>query len=258
MPPSSTQLKIAHDIGQAVFEWERLTEEHSAVLRQHPNELAVAYEELERVAPSNVLPPRDDWDRCIEDLARALEPKAVDIMGRLKAVSVLYFLCRLSMMKAGEDPVVLLEMMRFKTSLHNNFTYEKVEMRLPARADMHPYLAKQLGIAPVETPSTPSSLDPLVMPADPFTAASVRHHIRTPVTAEEITRFRRNPDPLLAGIFISAETEAFQVASMVVVARGDGWDRLFYLAFADEGPEAVCYSSEDLFNLLQTSASLTS
>ncbi|KAJ6459730.1 hypothetical protein C8R47DRAFT_132778 [Mycena vitilis] len=201
MAPSSTQLKIAHDIGQAVFEWERLTEEHSAVLRQHPNELAVAYEELERVTPSNVLPPRDDWDRCIEDLARALEPKAVDIMGRLKAVSALYFLCRLSMMKAGEDPIVLLEMMRFKTSLHKNFTYEKIEMRLPARADMHPYLAKQLGMAPVETPSTPmtapSSLYPLVMPADPFTAASVHHHIRTPVTAEEITRFRRNPDPLL-------------------------------------------------------------
>ncbi|KAJ7080746.1 hypothetical protein B0H15DRAFT_953350 [Mycena belliarum] len=261
MPPSSTQLNIAHDIGQAVFEWERLTEEHSAVLRQHPNELAVAYEELERVAPSNVLPPRGDWDRCIEDLARTLEPKAVDIMDRLKAVSVLYFLCRLSMMKAGLDPVVLLEMLRFKTSLHNNFTYEKVEMRLPARADMHPYLAKQLGMAPVETAPTPvtapSSLYPLVMPAVPFTVASVRHHTRTPVTAEDITRFRRNPDPLVAGIFISAETETFQVASMVVVARGDGRDRLFYLTFADEGPEAVCYSSEDFFDLLQTSTCLT-
>ncbi|KAJ7089776.1 hypothetical protein B0H15DRAFT_271362 [Mycena belliarum] len=205
-------------------------------------------------------PPRDDWDRHIEDLTRTLEPKAVDIMDRVKAVSVLYFLCRLSMMKAGEDPAVFLEMMRFKTSLHNNVTYEKVEMRLPARADMHPYLAKQLGMAPVETPSAPvtvpSSLYPLVMPAHPFTAASIHHHIRTSLTAQDIARFRQDPDPLLAGIFISAESDIFQVASMAVVARENGMDRLFYLAFADEGPEAVCYSSEDFYNLLQTSASL--
>ncbi|KAJ7438650.1 hypothetical protein B0H11DRAFT_2293767 [Mycena galericulata] len=159
MPLSLPKLKIARDIAQAVFEWEVLAEEHAAVLRQDPNQYAQVYEELERGMPpnANVLPPREQWDACIAQVAGTLEPRAVAFVDRLKAMNACFLLCRLSMSKAGEDNGTFLEMLRIRNSLHQNHTYAKIEARLPAPADMHPLLAKRLGMEPpLPAPSSPA------------------------------------------------------------------------------------------------------
>ncbi|KAJ7439927.1 hypothetical protein B0H11DRAFT_2253470 [Mycena galericulata] len=203
MPLSAPKLKIARDIAQAVFEWEVLAEEHAAVLRQDPNQYAEVYEELERAMPpnANVLPPREQWDECIAQVAGTLEPKAVAFVeyvlclsslivfevqlahqfnpecSRLKAMNACFLLCRLSMSKAGEDNGTFLEMLRIRNRLQyakftflflltplkfnvrcsQNHTYAKVEARFPAPADMHPLLAKRLGVEPpLPAPSSPA------------------------------------------------------------------------------------------------------
>jgi diphthamide synthase (EF-2-diphthine--ammonia ligase) len=129
---SSNQLEVARTIAHRVFDWEVLSEEHAAVLRQNMNECAAAYEEVAR-ATLSAFPPRDQWDRCIEELTRTLEPKAVTMVeyvilgffrifsrrhsSRVKAVATLLFVCRLSIMKAGEDTAMCLEMLRMKNKL---------------------------------------------------------------------------------------------------------------------------------------------
>ncbi|KAJ7784401.1 hypothetical protein B0H16DRAFT_1670779 [Mycena metata] len=163
----------AREIAQNIFDWERITEEHAAVLRQHPNQFAQAYEELEKAAPPNVnvIPPRDEWDKYIEEMSLALDCNAVDFTARVKTISQCSFLCQLSMMKAAEDPAVNIEMLKIRSTLHQNHYYPKVEARFPPPAEMHPYLAKLFGVvAPLQTSSsspvlpTASIIAPLQQP----------------------------------------------------------------------------------------------
>ncbi|KAJ7216579.1 hypothetical protein GGX14DRAFT_562142 [Mycena pura] len=276
---SPDERELARTIAQQVFDWEVLSEEHCAVLRQNMNDYAVAYEQLEEQTPS-AFPPRDQWDRVVEQLARTLEPKAVSMIeyviiaffrifsprhsSRLKAVATLLFLTRISLLKAGEDTNVYLEVLRIRNQLQyqNRENMPRVEMVLPPAGQMNPSLAKLIG-APVENatptttlpvnlpPSAPSTRLPLVIPADNFTSASIQpvNPLNAQVSWEELNRYRRNPDPLLDdAIFRSAEGEVFKVTAITTVAKVGGRDRLFYVTFADEGPEAVAYEADYFSN----------
>ncbi|KAJ7216580.1 hypothetical protein GGX14DRAFT_562144 [Mycena pura] len=272
MPPrlSPDERELARTIAQQIFGWEVLCEEHFAVLRQNMNDYAAAHEQLEEQQTPSAFPPRDQWDRVVEELARTLEPKAV----RVKAVAALLFLVRISFMKAAENNKVALEVLRIRNQLHeaNRENVPRVEMVLPPAGQMNPSLAKLLGV-PVEKatpttalpvnlpPSAPSTRFPLVVPADDFTSASIQpvNPLNAQVSREELSRYRWNPDPLLDdAIFRSAEGEVFKVTAITTVAKVGGRDRLFYVTFADEGPEAVAYEAEYFFEFLGTSVRLQS
>jgi hypothetical protein len=143
-------------------------------------------------------------------------------------------------------------------------------MVLPPPDKMNSYLAKQMGVPIHSTPTTtlppitlpasaPSTRHPLVVPADDFTSASIPTSYATAkVTLEDLNRLRRNPDPLLdGGMFMSGEGEVFKVVSISTIAKAGGRDKLFYVSFADEGPEAVAYEAEHFFNFLSASDKLT-
>jgi hypothetical protein len=70
---------------------------------------------------------------------------------------------------------------------------------------------------------------------------------------DNILGYCRNPDPLPSQYFLSSDDEYFQVASMFTMGREKMKERLYYVVFADEGPEAVCHSLESFLELLEGS-----
>jgi hypothetical protein len=131
-------------------------------------------------------------------------------------------------------------------------------MALPAT--LHPFLAQELRtvIDTSPSPSTPAlARYPLVLPADPFTSDSVQHRARTRVTPELVKSYRRNPEPLSSQTFVSSDDEFFQVASWVTEGRGKAKETLYYVVFANKGPEAVCHS-DTFFKILENSEQLSS
>lgn len=67
------QIEAAHKIAKEVFEWERLAEEHSAVLRRDPNQMAEAHAQYARDAPpAGSVPPQAQWDLWIENVGQTL------------------------------------------------------------------------------------------------------------------------------------------------------------------------------------------
>jgi hypothetical protein len=129
-------------------------------------------------------------------------------------------------------------------------------MALPAT--LHPFLAQELRTVIDTSPSPSTPRYPLVLPANPFTSDSVQHRARTRVTPELVKSYRRNPEPLSSQTFVSSDDEFFQVASWVTAGRGKAKETLFYVVFANKGPEAVCHSSDTFFKLLENSEQLSS
>jgi len=69
----------------------------------------------------------------------------------------------------------------------------------------------------------------------------------------ELIQYQRNPELLQRDTFVSfnedeAEYEAFRVSAFFTAD-----ERIFYVVYADEGPEALACTSIDLFDLLRTS-----
>ncbi|KAJ7781507.1 hypothetical protein B0H16DRAFT_622284 [Mycena metata] len=260
---SAEQLQLARTVAQQTFDWELLAEEHYAVLRQNMNEYAAAYEEVERHDTPSAFPRPDQLEECMASLERTLEPKAVTAIERVRATHTLMFLSRLSIMRASENFAVGLEVLRMRTALQYSHRdkYVKVDMVLPPRAEMHPYLAKQLGLPPFQPPvaippSTPAARYPIAVPADAFTSASVQHTQLMLLTPEDVMGFRQNPDPLVGCTYLSPGHKYFKLAATMLIASGDGREKLFYVVFADNGPEAVCYSSDEFFGPLESSSSV--
>ena len=140
---------------------------------------------------------------------------------------------------------------------HHHYTV--VHTTIPQ--DPHPLLIQELGLngnsAPL--PLTPAPADPVefeypvILPGHPFSFKSIASCSRVPLSQDEVNGYRHNPDLIHNFTFVSATakdgTEAFQVSAILAIAK----EKLFYLVFADEGPEAVSYSYKDFFELLATS-----
>jgi hypothetical protein len=70
---SAAQVEAARILAEKVFEWEKKCEEHCAILRQDPNQMTAAYLECARDAPPiGTLPPRDQWEHCMEQVASSI------------------------------------------------------------------------------------------------------------------------------------------------------------------------------------------
>jgi hypothetical protein len=93
----------------------------------------------------------------------------------------------------------------------------------------------------------------MVLPARGFTFEEIASTERSPVAPAEVSGYRRNPDHLPDSTFVSTNlegVEAFRVASILSSGRKE---KLYYLVFSDEGPEAVAHSTDDFFALLASS-----
>ena len=70
----------------------------------------------------------------------------------------------------------------------------------------------------------------------------------------ELTEYQHHPELLQKETFVyfnedQAEYEAFRIPMFIT----SGQERIFYVVYADEGPEAVTFTSIHMFDLLRTS-----
>ncbi|KAJ7281841.1 hypothetical protein C8J57DRAFT_1298686 [Mycena rebaudengoi] len=156
----------------------------------------------------------------------------------MKAVMTCSFLVRVhSILAAEEDYEASLEMLKIRSSLHTE------KYSLPAT---------------VPSPITPETFEyPMSFPARSLTFEEIANAQHVQVTATDVEGYRQNPNHLSGYIFSSERSEgiveAFRVSSILTT---ESRDNLFYLTYAGEGPEAVCYSAEDFYALLPTSTRL--
>ncbi|KAK7039356.1 hypothetical protein R3P38DRAFT_2899081 [Favolaschia claudopus] len=97
---------------------------------------------------------------------------------------------------------------------------------------------------------------PMTWPADAFSYSLVDGCERVPVTKADIRGYKQDPDRLLGLTFISRsedgdeELEAFQLAARYLSKQ----KTVFYVVFADDGPEAVYYGEKEFYEMLETAA----
>ncbi|KAJ6494912.1 hypothetical protein DFH09DRAFT_1206226 [Mycena vulgaris] len=260
MPLRLAQRNAAEELAQKIFKWEIISEEHAAVLRSDPNQLAEVYAQCEvNTPPIGSFPPRDQLASCIAAAELELQSMATTFSERLKAISSCLFLCRATMMLAAEDDyAVYLEMKAKRSALHNQHSYDTSQTTLPSQ--LHPLLANALA-PPRRSVSTPAANDhplqyPIGLPGRSFTFDEIGNAARVQVTGAAIAEYRRNPDRLPEEAFVSESPEGLEAFRVSSILSTENQDKLFYLVFANEGPETVYHSSDDFFALISTSARL--
>ena|ERR1700761_2428210 len=107
---------------------------------------------------------------------------------------------------------------------------------------------------PIETPmrGEDDAKYPAVLPARSLTIEEIGD-VRVKVDAVDIEKYRQKPDYLPDQIFVSAssgEIEAFRVSAILTT---EAKEKLYYLVFAGDGPEAYGHSSKDFFDILSSS-----
>ncbi|KAE9408906.1 hypothetical protein BT96DRAFT_913606 [Gymnopus androsaceus JB14] len=131
---------------QELFDLERLTEEHAAILRQDPNRYAAAYEQYTASAPPVAFLPlpeqTESYTRATEEIARKERKEFVD---HVAVVCACMFLCRVKALAyAGENQKLFLEAAALKTKLHREHIYAPSHTVIPPNP--HPLLVKELGL----------------------------------------------------------------------------------------------------------------
>jgi hypothetical protein len=122
----------------------------------------------------------------------------------------------------------------------------------------YPYIPESPSAAihaniPVSSESPPSDY-PITLPARAFKSTEVMELPCVSVQETELTEYQHRPELLQKETFVSfnedqAEYEAFRIPMFIT----SGEERIFYVVYADEGPEAVAFTSINLFDLLRTS-----
>ncbi|KAJ7212283.1 hypothetical protein GGX14DRAFT_564755 [Mycena pura] len=232
------QRQTAEAVAQKIVQWEVLAEEQCRILREETD-----YEEVSQVyaehAPNSLpvgsLPPREDYDVCIRQAELDVQKECITIIDRLQCVGTCMFLCRVTMTKTSEeDYSMYLEMLRLRGALHKNHL-----------------LALGYQIPALPTRTEPQY--PLVLDATAFTFEGLGSFQRIRVSADDIARYRRDLGPLTKHTFVMSgpdgSEKAFRVSAMLLT----GGEKMVYVVFADDGPQAVSYSLTDFFDLLSTS-----
>jgi hypothetical protein len=75
------QVRAAEAHAQQLFDWERLVEEHCAVLRRDPNRYAVAHFEYAAVASKVAMPLLNELQQTIDEVEAKLDPDCTDFYG---------------------------------------------------------------------------------------------------------------------------------------------------------------------------------
>ena len=95
---------------------------------------------------------------------------------------------------------------------------------------------------------------PTTLSARAFNSTEIMNLPRVSLQETELSEYQRRPELLQKETFVffkenKAEHETFRIPMFITA----GQDRIFYVVYGDEGPEAVAFSSIDLFDLLRTS-----
>ncbi|KAM6501540.1 hypothetical protein JOM56_001517 [Amanita muscaria] len=232
---------IVAKASQDLYRYERTCEEHSAVLSRDLEGCIKVHEEYTANSnPMSFMPPRDEFDRHIEESEKVLKKDCRTVLDHLHVVHAAYFLCRLLMKKVSEHGEhVYSEFIRRKVELDKQYLYGFPEF--PAAI-------------PVSSEPEPPDLYPNTLVARPFKSKEVMNLPRVSVQETELIQYQRRPELLLRETFMYFdEDEAkYQVIRIPVFLTADQ-ERLFYVVYADEGPEAFAFISVHLFEILRTS-----
>ncbi|KAH9970524.1 hypothetical protein BGW80DRAFT_1329785 [Lactifluus volemus] len=231
---------IVAKASQDLYQYEKTCEEHSAVLRKDLEGSTKAHQEYTANSnPMGFTPPRDEFDRYIEESEKVLKKECKTLLDHLHVVHAAYFLCRLLMRKMSEHGEhVYLEFIRRKVELDKQYPYV-----FPPESPS------------VVIPSEPAKSDyPLTLSARAFGSKEVMNLPRVSLEETDLIQYRRRPELLQRETFVSfnedeAEYEAFRIPAFLTANQ----QKIFYVVYADEGPEAVAFSSINLFDLLRTS-----
>ncbi|KAK2467547.1 hypothetical protein APHAL10511_000402 [Amanita phalloides] len=232
---------IVAKASQDLYRYERTCEEHSAVLRRDLGGCTKAYQEYTANSnPMGFMPARDEFDLYVEESEKVLKKECRTMLDHLHVVQAAYFLCRLLMRMVSEhgEPVYL------------EFIRRKVELD-----KQYPYVFPESPAAAIHVPSEPAPSDyPATRAARAFKSNEVMNLPRVLLQEAELIQYQRCPELLQRETFMSfnedeAEYEVFRIPAFITADQ----ERIFYVVYADEGPEAVACTSVNLFDLLRTS-----
>ena len=125
-------------------------------------------------------------------------------------------------------------------------------MLIKALSKKYPYIPPPPNSAAVSS-EQPSGY-PIALAARPFKSTEVMNLPRVSLQETELSKYQHRPELLQRETFVSfnedkEEYEAFRIPMFIT----SGQERIFYVVYADEGPEAVAFTSIHLFELLRTS-----
>ncbi|KAK7033340.1 hypothetical protein R3P38DRAFT_3352494 [Favolaschia claudopus] len=248
-------------LAKELFEIDVMAEKQMAIVRYVDQaKVAEAHAAISKGRPPvGSLPPQDRMQDCIDYTQQELEKlqalKNPSLVDRMMIVTNALFLARVKLLLAGEnDHFFTLEIIKHRNDMHTQYRTTHGfygDPNVPRLNSAAPIVsAPPAAAAAVEESGAPESKYPLGLPALDLDSQDLQHVARTPLQPHQITTLRRNPDRLMDEIFISEAGEFYQVSSIMMSKRA----KFFYLTFADEGEEAVCYTYEDFFSLLSSSS----
>lgn len=121
----------------------------------------------------------------------------------------------------------------------------------------HPYVFPKSPAAAIRaSPAAPSDY-PITLPARGFESKQVINLPRIQLQETELTQYQRRPELLQMETFVCFDEnenvyQAFRIPAFITA----GGERTFDVVHADEGPEAVAWTSAHLFDRLRTSERL--
>lgn len=119
----------------------------------------------------------------------------------------------------------------------------------------YPYVFPESTSVVIHGSSEPVPSDyPTTLAARAFKSKRIMNLPRVSLQETELIQYQRRPELLQRETFVSfnedeAEYEAFRIPAFITANQ----QRIFYVVYADEGPEAVACTSINLFDLLRTS-----
>ncbi|KAF8349643.1 hypothetical protein F5887DRAFT_947384 [Amanita rubescens] len=238
---TAAEQAIIAKASQDLYRYERTCTEHSAILRRDVEALTKAQQEYKAnsLNPMGFMPCRDEFDRYIEHSEKVLKTDCRTVLDHLHVVHAGYFLCRLLMRKMSEHGErVCLEFIRRKVELDKQY----------------PYIFPQSPVA-IHVSSEPAPSDyPTTLLARAFKSEEVINLPRVSLEETEIIQYQHSPRLLQRETFVSfnedeACYEVFRIPAFITADQ----EKVFYVVYADEGPEAVACTSVNLFDFLRTS-----
>jgi hypothetical protein len=118
----------------------------------------------------------------------------------------------------------------------------------------YPYVFPESPAGAIHVSSEPAPSDyPATLAARAFQSKEVISLPLVSVQETDLTHYQRRPELLQRETFVSFDEDqgynVFRIPAFITA----GQERIFYVVYADEGPEALACTSIDLFDLLRTS-----
>ncbi|KAH8832159.1 hypothetical protein DL96DRAFT_1590095 [Flagelloscypha sp. PMI_526] len=260
---SAEKRAIAEETANTMTRCAIAAEDHFAILRRKGvNAVAAALQEYEAQytsLPAGTLPQPDEMDSAILQCEEVLAAPCRSDVDHYRAGSAAMALSQITMYKVnnehGND--VLLTAMGLNTqNLKGKFVVDPEDQipRLAPGEPLHPRLLQEMGLeAPPTThaPDTGIQYPPYMPMGSQFSLEDIST-FQPPriVTASEIGKWKENPNHLRNQLFVG-EFEDYERAFKVVTYMPVEDEQIVYYIQFDGDDEAVGWSGEELFSLLE-------